>query len=403
MSKKVKSKLDILKDEKPKIKKQSGTALRENSGTKFKNVIDKLGIDEFYTKSDTKQRKYNKFINGIVPEPNFNYMSDLIQLPTTSKNFKWLLVVMDLATNLFDIEPMQNKTAVLTLDAFKNIIKRGILKLPEISLKSDGGSEFKSVFNQYLIDHGIWHKTSQAYNHRQQAPVEGLNNTIARLLVNYLNDKTLELGKEYFEWTDILPQIRIEVNAYRKRNLNKLKKYQSEHYFDPEKAGEAEYKTGDYVHYKVNRPTDIHGDVQADSTRFRKGDRIYSLETRKIVDVLYFHDAPYYRYKLFEMPHVSYSSYDLKLAKKQQDTFVVRKIIGKRIVNKKTQYLVWYKGELKKEARWQESEQLIEDNLQDYIHVFERNNKKVATVKKVNIAKPVIETKDDNYWNENYW
>jgi hypothetical protein len=401
MLKKVKPKLD----EKPKIKKQSGTALRENSKQKFKDVINKLGIDEFYTKSDTKQRKYNKFINGIVPEPNFNYMSDLIQLPTTSKGFKWLLVVMDLATNLFDVEPMQNKTAVSTLEAFKNIIKRKILILPEISLKSDGGSEFKSVFNQYLVDHGIWHKISQAYNHKQQAPVEGLNNTIARLLVNYMNDKTLELGKDYVNWDDILLQIRIEVNAYRKHDLNKLKQYQSEHYFDPDIAGKADYKVGDYVYFKVNRPIDIHGDIQADSTRFRRGDRIYSLETRQIVDILYFHDKPYYRYKLFEMPNVSYSAYDLKLAKKQTDTFIVRKIIGVRTVDKKQQYLVWYKGELKKDARWQESEQLIEDGLQDYIHVFERDNKKkVSTVKIAKPVKPVIEeTKDDNYWNENYW
>jgi hypothetical protein len=61
-----------------------------------------------------------------VPEKDFNYMSDLIELPQTDKGFKWLLVVMDLATNLFDIEPMKNKTAETTLNSFKAIIKRKI-------------------------------------------------------------------------------------------------------------------------------------------------------------------------------------------------------------------------------------------------------------------------------------
>ena len=62
-----------------------------------------------YVYIDNKQKKYNKFISAIVPEPNFNYMSDLIELPTTTEHYKWLLVVVDLATNLFDIEPMKNK------------------------------------------------------------------------------------------------------------------------------------------------------------------------------------------------------------------------------------------------------------------------------------------------------
>jgi hypothetical protein len=148
------------------------------------------------------------------------------------------------------------------------------------------GNEFKSCFNSFLEDHGVFNKTSQPYNHKQQGPIEGLNNTITRILVNYLNDRSLELGVDYKNWTDILPELREEVNAYRKRDLNKLKKYQSEHYFNPEEAGEPAFKIGDYVHYKVTRPLDINGDVQADSVRFRRGDRIYSISVRKIVEIL---------------------------------------------------------------------------------------------------------------------
>jgi hypothetical protein len=85
------------------------------------------------------------------------------------------------------------------------------------------------------------------------------------------------------------------------------------------------------------------------------------------------------------MPNVSYSAYDLKLAKNQDDTFIVRKIIGVRTVDKKKQYLVWYRGDLKKDARWQEEEQLLEDNLGEYIQQFlaeDKDKKKKANERK---------------------
>lgn len=154
-----------VKTEKKKVKIKSKiggptlNGLRENSKRSFKDVIKDIGINEFFTKQDTKQ-KYNKFITSVVPEANFNYMSDLIEMPTTSKGYKWILVVLDLATNLFDIEPMKNKTAESTLNAFKQIIKRGILKWPEISVKCDGGKEFSGVFHKYLGDHGTQETTN---------------------------------------------------------------------------------------------------------------------------------------------------------------------------------------------------------------------------------------------------
>lgn len=211
-----------MKTEDNKLKIEEGPSLndlRENSDQSFKDVIKDLSINEFYTKSDSKQ-KYNKFITVVVPEANWNYMSDLIEMPTTSKGYKWLLTVVDLATNEMDIEEMKNKEAKTTMEAFKKIVKRGILKLPEISLKTDGGSEFKGAFNKYLEDQGIMHKTAMPYRKQQMGPIEGLNTTIARLLMNYINDKSVELEEDYFNWTDILPIVREEVNKYRKRDLD---------------------------------------------------------------------------------------------------------------------------------------------------------------------------------------
>lgn len=391
------SKVEVQKE--MKVKKKSKNSLRENNKQSFKDVIKILNIDETFTKSDTKQKKYNKFITAVVPEENFNYMSDLIELPTTSEKYKWLLVCMDLATNIFDIEAMKNKEAKTTLDAFKIIIKRGILKLPEISLKTDGGTEFKGQFNSYLLNHKIFHKTAMTYRKTQMGPVEGLNNTIARLLMNYLNDKSLEIGKDYLNWTDILPQIRVEVNHYRKRNIDKLKDYQDEHYFNVNVAGKPEYSIGDYVHWKVERPIDIHGKSLNDQ-KFRKGDRIYSLETRQIVDILCYSSTPYYRYKLKDMNNVSYSSYELKPSAKGDDYYRVRKIIGVKTMNKKKFYLVWWDKTLKKDATWVSGDQLVEDGLSDEIQAYEKQHMKQKKI----IPKNKVAVVDDDYDEENpYW
>ncbi len=363
---------------KVKTEKKKGTTLNDlriNKSQSFKDVIKNVGINEFYTKADKKQQ-YNKFITAVVPEADFNYMSDLIELPTTSKGFKWLLVVLDLGTNEFDIEPMKNKEAKTTLEAFKNIVKRGILKLPEISLKTDGGTEFKSVFHSYLEDHGIFHKTAMPYRKQQMGPVEGLNKTIARLLMTYLNDKSVENDKDYYEWTDILDIIRKEVNAYRKRDLGKLREYQDNHFFDPNVAGDPEYEIGEFVHWKLDRPIDILGKPINDS-KFRSGDRIYSVQTREIVDIISYPSKPYYRYKLKDMPRVSYSASELKLSKEKEDNFyIVKQIIDVKTVNKQKYYLCWWDKYLKKDATWEPVDQLIEDGLADMITAFEKRNKK---------------------------
>ena len=367
-------------DTKVKIKKEDTekgptlNGLRENSSQSFKDVIKDVGINEFYTQPDSKKR-YNKFVTSIVPEEDFNYMSDLIEMPTTSKGFKWLLVMLDLATNEFDIEAMKNKTADSTMNAFKLIIKRGILKLPEISLKTDNGTEFLGAFRKFLTDHGIMHKTSLPYRKQQLGPVEGLNRIVARILMTYINDKSVELNKDYYDWTDILDIVREEVNKYRKRDLTKLKEYQSKRFFDPAEAGEPEFQIGDYVHWKMDRPTDIRGTPINDS-KFRMGDRMFSLETRKIVDILCYPSKPYYRYKLQDMINVSYSASELKESKQKDNYYIIRKIIGVKTVAKRKYYLCWWKSLLKSESTWESEDQLLEDGLEDEIADFEKENRK---------------------------
>ena len=347
--------------------------LQQNKKT-FKSIMDSLEIDESATKINQSQKKFNKFANSVVPEPDFNYMVDLLALPETSKGkYKYLFVIMDLATNKFDIEPMKNTQSESSVIAMKAIIKRGILEMPEISIKTDGGPEFKKQFDTYLTKHGVYHGTAMAHRKSQMAPVERLNRSLSRILMNYLNKKTLEHDDTYSNWTDILPVIRNELNDFRERDVDKLKEFQSESFFDAKKK--PQFEIGNVVHYRLMKPTDIRGN-KINSNKFREGDRVYSIDRKKIINILYYPDEPYYRYKLSGMPHISFSSQELKLASDQQDTMIVKDIIGKKQMNKVKYYLVWYKGELRKDASYQKASDLVEDGLQDYIDAYEKSNRK---------------------------
>ena len=82
----------------------------------MQQVLDKLGVDEIFTRPTPKQRVFNHIKDNIPHVANYNYMADLLELPKTRKGFRYLLVMVDLATNKFDIEPMKNKEAQQGMD-----------------------------------------------------------------------------------------------------------------------------------------------------------------------------------------------------------------------------------------------------------------------------------------------
>ena len=86
-------------------------------------LIKKLNIDETYTKP-VIETKFNKVKDNIPHVKHYNYMADLLQLPETKDGYNYVLVVVDLATDMFDIEPIKNNSATLVLEAFKKMFKR---------------------------------------------------------------------------------------------------------------------------------------------------------------------------------------------------------------------------------------------------------------------------------------
>ena len=260
------------------------------NNSKFSDIKSALNIDESNTQNKNKQKVFNKFVTSVVPEPNFNYQADLLYFPTTAEKYKYLLVVTDLATNKFDIEPLKTTKAEESTNALKAIIDRGILTLPEISIKTDGGAEFKGAFHNFLLKHGIYHGTAMAHRKTQMAPVERLNRDLARLFVGYMNQMEKKTKQPYWEWTDVIDTVRSELNRVRERDIDKLKEYQEEHFFDTNKP--PKFKEGDVVQYVLQRPVDVRG-LPIKDAKFRVGDRRWSIDSRRIVSILYYPDEPY--------------------------------------------------------------------------------------------------------------
>ena len=130
--------------------------------------------------------------------------------------------------------------------------------------------------------------------------------------------------------------------------------------FDPEKAGEAKYKIGDMVYYKIQTPKNALNN-RINDTKFRQGDYRYDPVPKRIIKVIYMPDIPYYRYILDDRKNVSYSENELLPSTEIEDKYYVEKFINKKVVNKKIFYLVKWKDYSLKQSTWEEEKQLKED------------------------------------------
>lgn len=325
------------------------------------DLLNKLGVDETFTKPPQKQKVFNKVKDNIPLVKQANYMSDLLELPKTKNGFKYLLVVIDLATDAFDIEPIKSKESKETLNGLKTIFKRKWIKKPKVSITTDGGNEFKSVFNKFLEDENIYHKTALPYRHKQLGNVENLNKQLGRLLNGFMNSKEVETGKVYREWDTILPIIRTDLNKHRAKDIPNNPYNQSPPDFNLQEN--PKFKIGDVVYYKLDYPENALGNKQS-TANFRVGDYRFSKIPKKIVNVLLYPKQPTFRYMLKDMPNVSYNEYELKLAKGETQTkYKVKEILGSKKIKGVKHYLIWWKNYKKADATWEPEQQLIEDGL----------------------------------------
>ena len=330
-------------------------------------ILQGLKIDETYTKPVKRPKHFTKVKHNIPLIANYNFMSDIIFLPT-SKGYKYLLVMVDLATDAFDIEPLKTKTAHETLLGMKKMFTRNHIKKPYASIRTDDGKEFKGEFEKYLYDNSILHKIALPFRHSQLSNVDSLCNQIDRILVGYMNKIEKETGKSYHNWTDIVDIVRKDLNEMRLRSVPKDIYNYKYPIFNTKHSNK--YNVGDIVYRRLDVPQNALG-IQENTTRFRTGDMRWDMIPHRAIKVLYYSGKVPYRYMLDKFPNVSFTEKQLLLVKEKESKFIVEKILDKKIIKKQIYYLIKWKGFLKKDSTWESKKNLIEDGLGQMIDDFE--------------------------------
>jgi hypothetical protein len=335
----------------------------------MKSILNNLGIDETYTKEVKKPKYYTRINDNIPHKADWNFMADLIEMPLTKNKNKYILVCVDLATREFDIEPIKNKEPKTILQAFKSMFKRSYIKEPKYSMSTDGGSEFKGDVAKWLYEKSIYHKVASKDRHSQQSMVETLNKQLERLFNGYMNKVEEQTKQIYNEWDIITDVVRTELNKIRKvEEVDPV----SEVYPTFKGVSLPKFKVGDIVYRQSDVPLNALGHEQ-NIKKWRVGDYRFEKIPKKITKVLYFSGNVPYRYMLKGVPLASYTEAQLLKAEDEpEEKYIIREIIGKKILNKKPQYLIWWRGYLKKEATWVDGDSLIEDGHKDLIDAFKK-------------------------------
>ena len=336
-------------------------------------IIKELGLNTTLNKPETKTKIFNKVKNNIPLYPNMNEQMDLLHLPETKEGFKYLLVIVDLASDKFDVEPIKKTNSKTILDAMLKIFARPYVKKPWASLRMDNGAEFKKDVKEWLYNNNIVARYAMPYRHKQLGSVENLNKQLGTLFGLYMNEVELITGSQYKEWTDILPYIRIELNKSR------VKTYTNQDRINKPLPADQQiptpiYKVGDEVHYRLAYPKNALNEKQP-TAQFRSADFYFSLYPVKIMKIVQMNDKPYNRYILDGMKYVSFPENELKLAMKKKDEpdFKIQKNWEVKPVKNKLSYLVQFKKQLKINSVWLTEKELIDKGYQKDIDRYYNN------------------------------
>lgn len=306
----------------------------------MENILKELGVNETYSKPVKIKKQFSKTKENIPLIQDYNFMADLLELPETKKGFKYLLVVVDLTTDEFDIEPMTNNKSLTVVDAMKRIFKRKYLNKPYASIRTDGGPEFKDAFDKFCYENSILHKVGIAGRHQQMSNVERLNRELGRLFNGYMNAIEEKTGETFKEWVEIVPKVRVMLNSFRKKPEGNPR---TDMYPIVNVLIEPKFKVGDVVYRMSEKPLNALGRKQP-TQNFRMGDYRYDMIPRKIVRVLRYGGNVPIRYLLENLPNVAYAEYELKEAKEKEAMYQVQSIKAKRTIQGVKEILIKWKG-----------------------------------------------------------
>jgi len=345
----------------------------------YDSIYQKLNVQKDSLIFDlVKNPKDKDLLHHKAYDENATHQADLLFLPNDN-GYKYCLSVIDVATRKADGEAIKDKQPKTILKAMKKIWSRGVLSKPTLFLKTDDGTEFKGEMAQYLKDNGIIHQVGKAGRSRSQAVVESLNLLIGRsLMIKQRNDE-IATGEFNTEWRDDLPIIIDTYNQFvkekeEKREAQDKPTRKEEMYEDmtievPDKV----YEIGQKVFIPLDKPENFKG--KRLKGNFRAGDLRHEVESRKITDIL-IGDPTVYRVE--GVPNAVYT-YEMLLKdtgkskpKPTKDKYEVEKIVNKRKVNNRVEYLVKWKNYNNTFNQWIKRTQLI-NQVPDLIAEYEES------------------------------
>ena len=311
-----------------------------------------------------------------IPPGNV-YQCDILYMPSENEktNVMYALVIVDPSSGITDAEPLTELNSTETLKALKKIFKRGILKMPKFKIQTDGGPEFKKEFRKYLNEQGVIVRYGKAGRSRSQAFVESRNKELAKCLFMLMTSKELLTSQINKEWTSYLPH----VVKYLNRNMKKSRIFSEKLAANKETQEiNIDDKTiildeGTKVRVILDKPRSVLM-KQLSGYHFRATDIRFDPQIRtvsKIIlqpnqPVLYNVDNknyPAYTYNQLQVVSDSEQSPPASLVKRKDlntDTYTINKIIEYKVVGKKKQYLVSFKGYKKVSDRmWYDKKKLL--------------------------------------------
>jgi hypothetical protein len=287
----------------------------------------------------TKPTEQTRIKDNVPLVPYYNYMADILHLPTDKFGYNKLLVVVDIGSDAFDIEKMKGETAKETLSAYNKMLSRGIVKVPFASMLTDGGASFKNEFHKYLYDKGVDHRIALPGRHHQLSSADNLCRQLGDLFNTVMNQQEQATGKPSKAWVSKIDEVRTLLNEYKTNRLKKQFAKKGIRYpvdltqhtypaFDDlvpsktkiKKEGAAaladavqytkikpKYKIGDMVNVLYDEPHKFSRNANGDQTKqntkaFRMGDMRPTKKKYKIIKVLYYSGNPPFRYLLEDYP-----------------------------------------------------------------------------------------------------
>jgi len=338
------------------------------------SILNELGI--------LQDKKENSLLNNLTrppPKEPRNMMphttaskifaveqADLLHLPNDD-GYRYLLVVVDIASRLTDAEPLKNKESQTVMKALEKIYKRNIIKRPK-RLEVDDGTEFKGAFAQHFkkfLDLVV----KVAGRHRQQSVVETKNGQLGTILNKRMLVEEINNDATSRSWVDIVPDV-----------IKLMNKHLSQKVVEPNpdipprtnKFSADVLDLGTAVRIQLDNPI---GYVEGDKLhgKFRVGDIRWTKEVHRITRIFLRPNQPV-MYQVDNNNKVAYTKYQLQVVKedevkpssKSQRKFYAQEIISKRKVKGKVYYKVlWEDGDITEQDGNQVREELP-DLLKDF-------------------------------------